>query len=463
VTHATALATVPAGEIVSSAQFGSGSAVQTLAGSVSAFFALAEFDRRRGVATYALRVVNRTSCAVICRTWVVTRSGDALLAYPALFEVAPLSSGATRVPLWLRDFGSFDRAITEVVGDGVRCIVEAPAPARRNRKGVYGAAASIAAAALIFSAGAVALIHATMPRISAFAVPPEAIAGTTVRAEYDAAGAGKLSYSVIAPDGRRVQGGSLGNFSGSIPVAIASSNDPGAYTLRMTITGPLGAATETRVLNTIAAKIPAAAQIDSIAVTPAVAKPGETVAVDYAAAGDSGYVRLQGTDGTIWQQRPFSHAGHTAFVIPPLKSLGEMRVVLHVTKGRTAAESMAGLAVLADQDSAIGASSPIAGDDNPASSGAANADENGTFEVLTPNVQSGGSIRVRIISPRSGMRVALTDLQSHEISGVDIGPETSAVSLRAPVVTEATRYTVVASFTDGFGQESVVAPVTISP
>ena len=33
----------------------------------------------------------------------------------------------------------------------------------------------------------------------------------------------------------------------------------------------------------------------------------------------------------------------------------------------------------------------------------------------------------------------------------------------APPVTMPTRYTVVASFTDGFGQESVVQPVTVVP
>src|SRR5581483_6420584 len=94
----------PAGELVartpkrlnSLSLSGSGTAMQTLAGSVSAFFALEHFDRRRGVATYLLRVVNRTAAALVCRTWVVSRSGDTLLAYPVVFEVEPLSTSATR-------------------------------------------------------------------------------------------------------------------------------------------------------------------------------------------------------------------------------------------------------------------------------------------------------------------------------------------------------------------------------
>src|SRR5215469_16711381 len=111
---------------------GIGTAVQTLEGCVSAFFALDGYDRHTGVANYVLRVVNRTRSALVCRTWVMSRRGDAMLAHPVLIEVAPLSATATQVPVWAADFASFERAIAEIVGDGVHCIVEAPAPVRRK-------------------------------------------------------------------------------------------------------------------------------------------------------------------------------------------------------------------------------------------------------------------------------------------------------------------------------------------
>jgi len=44
-----------------------------------------------------------------------------------------------------------------------------------------------------------------------------------------------------------------------------------------------------------------------------------------------------------------------------------------------------------------------------------------------------------------------------------VGAEADVVTLVAPAVTIPTRYTVVATFTDGFGEESVVAPVTVVP
>jgi hypothetical protein len=61
------------------------------------------------------------------------------------------------------------------------------------------------------------------------------------------------------------------------------------------------------------------------------------------------------------------------------------------------------------------------------------------------------------------MRIALTDAQAHEVTALAVGAEADVVTLRAPTVTAATQYTIVASFTDGFGQESVVQPVTVAP
>lgn len=416
------------------------------------------FDHRRGVATYMLRVINRTKSALVCRTWVLCNNGEAVLAYPSLFEVEPFSSSETLVPVWPSDFSPFDRAVAEVVGNGVHCVVEAAAPPIRKRVRGLGAivAASLISGVLAFAAAAG--LRGALPHIAALALPPEALAGTTVQAEYAAFGAGNLSYVVLAPDGRRLQGGRLGDRSGSVFIPIPSSSGPGAYTVRMAMEGPLGSVSETRVLNTIAAK-PENAWINDISVEPTVAKPGHAIKVTYSAGGNGGYVRLVGIDGTIWAQQPFSSNGETALVVPPVPGSREMRVLLHVTQGSSTAQSMAGIVVAGPIAEAVPGDAQIPGDDRSG----AGTDANGTFQIVQPTVRSGGPISVRVISPHNGMRIALTDAQSHEISAVDVGAEADVVTLRAPSVSVPTRYTVVASFTDGFGQESVVEPVTVLP
>jgi hypothetical protein len=447
-------------------RFRAGAALQTAAGCVSAYFELESFDRRRGVALYALRVINRTKGVLVCRTWVLADDGDAVLAHPTSFEVAGLSVGSTIVPVWPNDFDSFHRAIAEVTGQGVHCIVEAAAPPQpkpRRRQYLIAAASVVAGIAAVAMAGA---LRGAVPKIAAFSVAPQALAGTTVEAEYSAFGAGNLSYVVTAPDGRRVAGGPLAAHSGSVFVPISAGAAPGAYSLRLAMDGPFGSASETRVVNAvIAAKGGARASIADLSVKPMVARPGDTLKVAYSAAGDGGYVRLEGTDGTIWTQKPFSSGGETQLVVPPVADGRELHVVLHVTKGASAAQSAAGILVStprAAQAQSDGGPA-IAGDDDPNDAASAGSDANGTFEVASRAVHSGAPITVKILSPRNGMRIALNDTQSKEVTGTDVGSESDVVTLRAPAVTAATRYTVVATFTDGFGQESIVAPVTILP
>ena len=289
-------------------RYGCGTAVQARSG-VAAFFVLESYDRRRGVATYALQVVNETQTRLVCRAWVVTRHGNAAFAHPATFEIEPFSAIAMQMPVRVRDFDSFERAVAEIAGDDVHYVVEAAPPPVRSRRSTFMMAA---AAVLIFGTlaiGATCLLAGMIPRIAAFAVPPMALAGTTVAAEYDAVGFGSLAYQVLAPDGHRVAGGALSDRSGSIPVALSPSSDGGAYTLQMTMRGPLGSAKEVRVLNAIPPKIGGGARIADIAVNPIVAKPGQAVSIAYAANGDSGYVRLVGSDGTIWAQKPYSPQG----------------------------------------------------------------------------------------------------------------------------------------------------------
>ena len=112
--------------------------------------------------------------------------------------------------------------------------------------------------------------------------------------------------------------------------------------------GPLGSVDATRVLNAI---VPVAtnrakvARIGSISVSPVIAKPGQVIDVSYTATAESGYVRLLGVDGTIWAQKPFSARGETQFVVPYFSGPREMRVVVHVARGQTSAQSTAGLVV----------------------------------------------------------------------------------------------------------------------
>jgi len=458
------------GALVPTASIGPGTAVQTLSGTVTALFVFETYDRRTSVALYGLRVVNQSASTLICRIWAVTRSGAPVLAYPVPFEIKPFSTTAAQVPVRPHEFDSFERAMAEVSGDEVRCLVQTVSLPKPPRRGAGSAAVACGAFALLALAGVVAgatALSAAQPRIAAFAVPPMALSGTTVQAEYAASGAGTLAYQITAPDGHRLQGGTLAAHSGAIPVALPASTDSGAYTLQMSMQGPFGNVKEVRVLNSLPLKRGGGAQVASVQVAPIAARPGQAIAVSYAANADAGYVRLTGSDGAIWAQKPFSPSGSTAFIVPPVAGTREMRVVVHVTKGGSTAESSAGFIVSATPSAPVAAAAAapapqIAGDDGSTQTSTAEAGANGTFQVTTPVVPSGGSIHVQILSPRNDMRISLNDA-THEVSGHVVRSDATTVTLAAPAVKVPTRLTVMANFTDGFGQESIVEPVTVRP
>jgi hypothetical protein len=453
-------------------QFGSRTAVQTATGTVAAAFVLEHYDKRLKLAAYSLRIMNSSHCVVVCRIWALDDGGYATLAYPLAIEVEPFSVKAADIAIYPNDYPSFGRAVAEVVGEGIHCAVEAAAPVYRKKHGIYPllAAAGFATALLTASASAIFL---SLPRISGFAAPPTATTGTTVDAEYTASGFGRLTYVVEAPDGTHTQEGVLADHTGSITIPIAASQQPGAYTLRLNMQGLFGTDRDVRVVNAVPPKVVSrsGARIMDISVNPAVAAPGQTVNVAYSAAGTDGYARLVGMDGTVWSQRPFSRSGATELVVPMIPTSREMRVVLHVTKGRSTAESSAGLLVnvgtqnttTASQTSQSSADTTQADSTVQASGETNDPNANGTFSLSSNTVKSGGSIHVQIISPRNGMRISLMDTQSREISGVNVGSDAQSATLQAPNVNITTRYIVEVSFVDGFGQESIVEPVTVTP
>ena len=419
------------------------------------------FDHRHGVATYSLRIINYTRSLLICRTFVIARDGEATLAHPMLCEVQPLATTITQVPMWPRDYASFERAIAEVSGEGVHCLVEAPAPfARKPDRGRTLAAASLLAG--FVALGTAGVLRAAMPRIDALAVPPEALSGTTSR-RYGAGGAGNLSYLVLAPDGRQTQGGALGDRSGSIAIALPASSQPGGYTVRVAMDGPLGRASERRVINAVSG-VRGRARINDISVNPIVARPGQAVNVAYSAAADGGDARLVGGDGTIWAQEPFSSGGQTRLIVPPVAPGSELRVLLHVTKKGTTAQSVAGLVV--GEARTRGSCRCIAPSRRRRRSERGASERKRRRERHLRGGYEGRAER-RLDSgedflPRNGMRISLMDLQSHEVTGVDAGTAADVVTLRAPTVSVATRYIVEAALpTASVG--NIVAPVTVQP
>jgi hypothetical protein len=61
------------------------------------------------------------------------------------------------------------------------------------------------------------------------------------------------------------------------------------------------------------------------------------------------------------------------------------------------------------------------------------------------------------------MQIALINDQGEELQRLDVARGEDRLQLTAPTVNAPTKMVVLATFAHGFGQDSVVAPVTIRP
>lgn len=429
-------------------------ALRTPAGSIAALFTLLSYDRKARIAVYTLRLLNGSVNEVACVVFGLTHDGTPALVHPEPIHVAPNSKLDTEISVRVEGFGSFERVLAEVrSASGIFRIEAPPYPKFQSKVPKIIAAATSGVALLV--AGAFGFM-ASVPRVSGFSLPPKAMVGTTVEAEYSASGIGRVAYSVEDPDGKAIAGGPLQYRTGTVRFAIPASHDGAAYTMRLSMIGPLGRNAETRVVNAIPLPKPrllSGANIASIEIDPIVAHPGDLVHVMYASNGDEGFLRMLDQHGTIWAQIPSSKSGNSWMRVPLFDRDREMRVSLNIKRGPSSAQSSAGMIVIASKG-AIGEDLAAKKD-----TGA----ENAIFKIAKTNVKSGGTVKIKVLTPRPGLRIALADTQSHEIDGMNVGFDQPWVYLRAPDVQLAQRYVIVASFTDGFGQESVVAPLIVAP
>ena len=436
---------------------GSLGAARTTAGDLVATFVLLRHDRRRDIATYAFRVFNFSSSEAVCVLYGLTSYGAPALAHPVPIRVPSNTKRETEISFPVRGFGSFERVLAEVRSETALFTVEAPSLPQPPISRVSKISLALSILLALVCAAALAL-QRLPPRIAGFSLPPSALAGSTVDAEYATGGIGQLSYSVDDPNGKRLAEGPLTDRTGAIRFALPQSGDAVAYTMRLLLTGPFGSTSEARVVNAVPPPKPkivvsSGAQISNIEVDPIVAHPGDLIHIKYSASASDGYVRLLDSQGTIWSQFRSSRDGSTWMRVPLFDTDREMRVLLHVKRGTSVAQSSAGLIVIASKDELNSDSAPSK------DTGA----ENGIFSIASTKVRSGGTIKIHVLTPRDGLRIALTDTASNEISGVEVGLDQDVIYLHAPSVQVAGRYVIVASFRDGFGEESVVAPVVVAP
>jgi hypothetical protein len=422
-------------------------------GDVEGHLALAGCDKRAGTASYALRIVNQSSEHLRARMTCATLRGEAVLAYPLDVQVAPFSISETLLPVRIADVGPYDRAIVHVAGGDVAFSLEAPAPPRSAKRSRWILAA---AAALTLTLGSAFAAAASTPHLSLLAAPNRAFGGTALDVPYAFGGWASLQYELQTPDGRQLSAGLLTSHQGTLHFSVPPSAGS-KLVLSVAVDGPFGHRSRKATI-AIANAVPkpkatslAAPHVAEFAVATSNVRAGEPVRFTYMTDAREGEIWLLDEAGRLWARAPISPYGETSFTVPQGAAGRQMRAVLHARSGK--ADSVASLgftvlpgAVVTDTQST----------DSPKSS-------NVTMMLSSTAVAPGDVITVTLQGAHGDARVSLTDGSGNAVDQGDIPSTQDAVTLTAPSVATTTTYFVMASISQGVGEQTVVRKVVVTP
>ncbi|MHB1798743.1 MAG: hypothetical protein ACYCUI_10635 [Vulcanimicrobiaceae bacterium] len=444
--------------------FGSRAQIQVAGGTASAQLAFVGYDRRGGIASYAVRFSNESSMPLRARLCCAKGRHETALDYPSEIEIAPFSIKDEFLPVRVGETGPYDRAIVEIEGTGVAFRVEAPGPPE-PRPRIIGYLQWAAASVVCLGIAAFGLAAAA-PRIVSFDAPPKMTAGTTLQIPYVLGGVGTLQYDVRAAGGRQVAAGMVPASAGIVQVAIPASRGARTYRVDLRMTGPLGSVRRSAsVVALSSARKPAApgrsiapgavasTLIGALSVSPAPVRAGGPLRVAYTATASSGKVWLLGLGGRVWATAPFASDGTSLLRVPANAAGREMRVVLQVRDGARQAMSSVGVVVEPHSSAVVGAALPGVPPDSSAT----------RIDLSQSRVASGENVTVRIVGPHDDVRVTLTDARGQTLEQGDASAQEDAVALGAPAVASPTTFYVVAAISRGVSQTSVVRKLIVTP
>ena len=448
-----ALATQTLASSLAELPFGTQSRVCTQDGRIDAFLAYAGYDRSNGTAKYALRVLNNSPLPARAHVSCVRRDGSKVSAYPLDLEIAPYALRDDLIPVRVDVIGEYQRALVEISSVQTYFTVDAPAPQPEPRRWLRWAAA--AAAPLV-------LMGATqfcVPRILGVQAPLKALAGSTIDVPLQVAGVGTVEYDFTTREGVQLAAG-LVDRSGILRLKIPSYGAGAPYALNVRMRNAFATAQQAQTIGAIVPATPkpapvAAPQISELSVTPSAPAAGAKIMVQYATNARAGDVWLVDGQGRTWASAPLSPRGETAFTVPQAAAGRDMRVVLHAKIGKQHVQSAVALSVL---PGAV-AAAPVPAPSVQVTQRAPSPQIVISSQVVTP----GDNVTVRVAGMPGDVRISLMDTVGTTLQQGDTSVDAGGVSFTAPSVSSVTTFYIVAAFTNGTMEQSVVHRLVVTP
>jgi len=447
-------------------------------------------DTAAPIATFAYALEDRAQNRV---TW------DAIIvpAHSAIaVDIDVVGSSGSRSP----------RMIAEVYAHDSKLVIDAKSDAGVTRGAARRAIAAAAALAVVLT-GSVAYA-AMRPSVIALAAPQSVPSGASFDVAYDARGS-SATYTVETPEGTEIATGSLDPHAGSFSVALPHADVSQGYDVRVAAAGPLGE--DSRSVHVVAlapvAALPEAPRekplnVTHLSLASDTVESGQPIVVSYRSTGASGTVRLIDQYGTVRGEALLSARGRSTLVAPYVDADQDLRVVVSAVRGDERAASAipvtvkhvapetqtaqvpppavpavakANVAPPADQSSADSpedAAAAPAAQPHDTDTSAPVIDDRAQPVVVVPGPPisvdahqvAGQPVRVSVLHHDAGLHLSMMAPGGAELVSENVAPGVSSVLLEAPtgLVNGGKGYSIVATFSRGVGQETVIRPISFS-
>ncbi|HKU68600.1 MAG TPA: hypothetical protein VJP85_12560 [Candidatus Baltobacteraceae bacterium] len=424
-------------------------------GDVEGYLALAGCDRRAGTASYALRIINQSQHLLRARMTCARLRGEAILAYPLDIHIAPFSISETLLPVRIADIGPYERAIVEVAGGDVAFSLEAPAPPRMGKRPRWIMAT---AASLALTLGTAFAAAASTPRLALLAAPDRVLRGMTVDVPYAFGGWASMQYQLQTRDGRQLSAGLLKSHEGTLHFTVPPTAGPNVV-LSVDVQGPFGRQSRSQkiAISGNAAQKPralaaTAPRISEFAVATPIVRAGSSMKLTYTTDARDGEIWLIDDAGRLWARAAISPYGTTTLEVPQGAAGRQMRAVMHARNDKLDTVASVGVLVM---PGAIAAEAQSA----------ATAQKTPTVGMTLSAQQAapGDLVTVMIDGNHGDARITMTDDSGQSVDQGDIPSTQNAATLTAPSVTQTTTYYVMASVSQGVGEQTLVRKLVVSP
>jgi hypothetical protein len=432
---------------VFSIERGGRNTVNSANGRIASDIELIELDEELGIARYELRLANDSPSLLTCYAYAVRgKAGDRPVTCASI-AVMPHSGVAVTFELPLPFIGTYDRITVEMHGDGVD-VSSDTIPPGRNEKLLVRRAGTIVAA--ILATTMLAVLGIAQPQIIAINAPSEALGGSTLRLTYEARGLGQVTYGLVGTDGTVIGSGVTHPGIGTVGIKLPAVPASRTYLARVESHNIFGGDTKTAVVRDLATPVPVIlhlvahpANITNLSVDRSMVHSGDDIVVHYGFNADRGTLRLMDDADTVWAATNVSEPGNSKMHAPHVDHEENLRLALHVDRGATSADSQVGV-VIAPATPKPETFRQITG---------------APVEISSQPIKSGDTIPFRVTRSVSDLHISLQDSMGLEVESFNVDGNQGA--LHAPQHVSNTKYTVVITFADRSGQETVVAPLII--